>query len=157
MENEDYMKEVIKSEGFEVEPYTDSKGNITGGVGHLFTKEDYTEFDPDWTEGEKQSFWLDKFDKDWATALAQATKDSQDFEVPLSGKGLLAIAELNFNMGDYGFGPKTWPKFFNAMSKGDTEEAATQLMKNSRGGPSQWSQDVGPTRSKRLVETIRSS
>lgn len=154
---EDYIKDVIQSEGLELEPYTDSKGNITGGVGHLFTKDDYSEFDPDWDQDQKMAFWMDKFDKDWAKALAQATKDSQDFEVPLSSKGLLAMAELNFNMGDKGFGPDTWPKFFKAMSQGDREEAARQLELNSKGGPSQWSKDVGPHRTKRIVETVRNS
>lgn len=157
MDNEDYMKEVIQSEGFEVEPYTDSKGNITGGIGHLFTKEDYSQFDPEWSEEKKTSFWLEKFDSDWAEAMAQATKEVQDFEVPPSPKALLALTELKFNMGDSGFSKGKWPKFYKAIGQGNSEEAARQLMQNSKGGPSQWSKDVGPNRSSRIAEIIRSS
>lgn len=149
------LKELIHSEGFEVNPYTDTKGNITGGVGHLFTKNDYKEFNPNWTIAEKEGFWMKILEQDYAIAWDSAVEDASKFAKFPSDTVLKVMAELKFNMGIYKFSKRYWPKMYAALNNEDYKEAAKELLTNRSGGPSAWALDVKENRANRIADTLR--
>jgi len=153
----EHLKRLILHEGFDLDPYPDTDGNITGGVGHLFTKDDYSEFNPGWSDKEKESYWIKKLDEDYTRHLSSAVKETSDFEVPLSSEALKVVTELKFNMGVQGFSKETWPKAFKALSQGDYEEASRQLLTNGKGGPSKWLLDVKEERANSIADALRNA
>lgn len=156
MIDKETLERLIRHEGLRLDPYTDTKGNITGGVGHLFTEEDYTEFNPKWSNAEKRAHWVRKLSQDYKKAHQSALEDSKLFDVKISAEGLRVLTELKFNMGVNGFSKAKWPKLYAALNRGDYKEASRQLLVNSKGNPSQWALDVKSTRANEMANALRS-
>jgi GH24 family phage-related lysozyme (muramidase) len=151
------LQRYLDNEGWRIDPYVDSKGYVTGGIGHLFTEEDFKNWDTSWSEDEKIAYWTKAFEADTRSAKLQAIKDSKKFKVTPSDKQIEVMAELKFNMGGTKFNATKWPSFYEAMSTGDVNAAADELLLNSDGsGPSKWLKDVG-SRATNIAEELRKS
>lgn len=107
---------IIKHEGFELEPYEDSAGNWTVGVGHLLT------------DGEP----IEKITKEKAYELLR--KDLQKVEnainkyfkeFPLTQNQFDALCSLYFNIG---VGKITSSSVFRFWQKGRIEDAAEAFL-----------------------------
>lgn len=150
------LKKIVEHEGFRLDPYTDTQGYITGGVGHKFTKEDFDNFDPNWGREEKMQYWKDKFEEDYARANRQAIALATKYDIPLNDKTLYVLSDMAFNLG--GKGLSGFKNFLTDLGKGDIE-GAIQEMKYTRKGsgkPSKWYKQV-PNRVESLAEILRSS
>jgi GH24 family phage-related lysozyme (muramidase) len=116
---------IMRHEGFKLEPYKDSKGLWTVGVGHLI--------------GDGKSLpaeWNRKFTKEEVVALFN--KDFEEHKkaaekIPafrmLNESGQSALIDLTFNMGPSWY--KKWPTLMKQLESGDMEAAA----KNLEGSP----------------------
>ena len=78
------VRKIVEHEGFRLDPYTDTEGYITGGVGHKFTKEDFANFNTKWTREEKMAYWEKKFEEDYARAQSQAERLANQYGIKLS-------------------------------------------------------------------------
>lgn len=125
------MDMIKRHEGFKLNPYKDTKGLWTVGVGHLI--------------GDGKSLpdsWNRKFSEDEVNNLfAQDYKEHKEGakKTPgfgqLNDKGQAALTDLAFNMGPSWY--KGWPNFTKALGAGDTNAAAGEL-ENSK-----WYKQVG--------------
>jgi len=135
------------NEGFRNEPYKDSRGFWTVGIGHLITTE--KELPEKWknvklTDDEVK----DLFKKDYDKHLEEAKK------LPMYNKlnedGRLALLDLTFNMGTTKFNEDKWPKFFSALENEDVDMAASEL-ENSK-----WFDQV-KDRAPRVIDLIKNT
>lgn len=116
-------KEMIKQhEGVRYEPYKDSLGLWTVGVGHLIG--DGRSLPPQYNRRFSEEEVMSLFDKDYEKHKQQARQNVPGFE-KYDSMGQAAFIDLTFNMGP------GWPKKFVNTSKkieaGDTEGAARGL------------------------------
>ena len=155
-ENEWAVKKIIEHEGFRVEPYTDTRGFITGGIGHKFTKEDFQNFDTKWSREKKVKYWEDRFNEDLAKAERNAIALSNKYNIPLSEKNLYVLTDMSFNLGNEGVGK--FKNFLKNLGAGKTEDAILEMKQVSKDDPtpSKWYKQV-PNRVDSLVEILRSS
>jgi GH24 family phage-related lysozyme (muramidase) len=145
MSDEDVKAMVADHEGTRYEPYKDSVGLWTIGVGHLIG--DGKTLPPEYNRKFSHEEVMELFDKDYEKHKKQAQSN-----VPGFGKfdslGQAALIDLTFNMGP------GWPrKFKNTSAKlgaGDTEGAAEGLTN------SKWYGQVG-RRAPKIVGMIRDS
>jgi lysozyme len=121
--------------------YLDSEGLLTGGIGHLMTKEEQAQY-PEGTKipEEVVQAW---FEED----LAEAEKDAEillkGVDVPDEVKSI--ITNMAFNLGRTRL--SKFKKMFSAIEVGDYETAAKE-MEDSR-----WFNQVGG-RARRLVSRM---
>jgi GH24 family phage-related lysozyme (muramidase) len=145
MSEQDIKAMVIDHEGIRYEPYKDSVGLWTVGVGHLIG--DGKTLPPEYNRKFSHEEVMSMFEKDYEKHKKQAQSN-----VPGFGKfdslGQAALIDLTFNMGP------GWPrKFKNTSAKlgaGDTEGAAEGLTN------SKWYGQVG-RRAPKIVGMIRES
>lgn len=135
----------MKHEGVRLEPYKDSLGLWTVGVGHLIGNG--KTLPPEWNRKFSQEEIMALYDKDY-----EEHKKAAQSNVPGFGKfdslGQAALVDLTFNMGP------NWSKKFPNTSKklgmGDAEGAAAGLMDSAWFGQVK---SRGPT----IVEMVRNS
>ena len=152
-----FLKNMIAtSEGNIAYPYKDSKGLWTIGIGHLIQPgggktlpEKYAEWSKNGKVGAKGNNTkpamtpeeVNKlFEEDLNTHMKIAEKFPNFDKFNESGQA--ALIDLAFNI------PETtdrrkWPSFLAALDKMDVKEAVKHLLSNGKGGPSQYSKDVG--------------
>ena len=132
------------NEGFKNEPYRDSRGFWTIGIGHLITtKKDLPE---EWKNAKLTDDAVKElFKEDYNKHLNEAKK--LPMYEKLSEEGKLALLDLTFNMGTK-FNEVKWPKFFSALENKDLETAAKEL-ENSK-----WFNQVG-NRGPRVIDLIQ--
>ena len=135
------------NEGFRNEPYKDSRGFWTIGIGHLITRDSKL---PDKWKGVKltDEQVTDLFKKDYDKHLEEAKKFSVYNK--LNEEGRLALLDLTFNMGTSKFNESKWPNFFKALESEDLDTAAAEL-KNSR-----WFNQV-KSRAPRVISLIKNA
>jgi lysozyme len=136
---------IMKHEGVRYEPYKDSIGLWTVGVGHLIG--DGKSLPASYRRKFSHDEVMAMFDKDFDKHKKQAESNVPGFS-KFDSMGQAALIDLTFNMGP------GWPKKFKNTSKklgeGDTEGAAAGLEQ------SKWYQQVksrGPT----IVNMVRNS
>lgn len=133
------------NEGFRNEPYKDSRGFWTIGIGHLITTK--KDLPKEWknaklTDDEVKAL----FKEDYNKHLNEAKK--LPMYEKLNEEGKLALLDLTFNMGTNKFNETKWPKFFSALESEDLDTAAQEL-ENSK-----WFNQVG-NRGPRVIDLIQ--
>ena len=129
------------AEGLRLTAYKDSMGYWTVGYGHLLGNlKDWSGYTI--TEADANAFLLR--DIDTARGAAQGLPEWPDLDTACRQN---AVIELVFNMG-----LGTWVKFVHTrecIEEQDWEGAATNLL------DSEWADQVGPVRSKRLASYLQ--
>jgi GH24 family phage-related lysozyme (muramidase) len=145
MSEDDIKKMIIDHEGKRYEPYKDSLGLWTVGVGHLIG--DGKTLPPEWNRKFSEEEVMAMFEKDYAKHKKQAESNVPGFS-KFDSMGQAALVDLTFNMGP------GWPKKFkNTSAKlgaGDTEGAAEGLTNSA------WYGQVG-RRAPKIVGMVRNS
>jgi GH24 family phage-related lysozyme (muramidase) len=145
MSEKDIKDMIIKHEGIRYEPYKDSLGLWTVGVGHLIG--DGRSLPPEYNRKFSHEEVMAMFDKDYDKHRKQAESNVPGFS-KFDSMGQGALTDLTFNMGP-GW-PKKFPNTSKKLAAGDTEGAAAGLT------DSLWYQQVksrGPT----IVDMVRNS
>jgi len=145
---DDTVKDFLElNEGNENEPYKDSEGNWTVGIGHYIGKTLPDRFKNDdgnpriLSDEEVQTL----FEKDYKEHKEDAS--SLPMYNSLDNKGKQALIDLTFNMGSEVFNENKWPKFFDALGNKDLKTASKEL-KNSK-----WYNQVN-VRAPRVIKLI---
>lgn len=148
-EFDDTVKAFLElNEGNKNEPYKDSRGNWTVGIGHYIGKtlpERFKNADGTpkiLTDTQVQML----FEKDYKEHKEDASKLPMYNQ--LDNKGKQALIDLTFNMGNEVFNENEWPKFFAALENKDLKTAAKEL-KNSK-----WYNQVAD-RAPRVINLIK--
>ena len=138
---EEVKERIKKHEGFVNKIYLDSLGKATIGYGHLITPNDNFE------EGVEYSKELldEVFNRDFLIAKRDADELLQDISIVENAHGI--IIEMVFQLGKTGV--SKFKKMFTALSVGDYNEAANQML------DSQWRKQT-PKRCEELAEQMRS-
>lgn len=150
------MEEILKDEGFRLNPYKDSRGYVTGGIGHLFTKEDFQNWNPAWSVEEKVDYWTEKFKQDYSSAQRVAERMMKAKGIKDQGEVKDVITNMAYNMGERKL--SGFKNFLTALS-GDEPDIfrAIYEMKHSKDGKaSPWYEQV-PERVDKLAERLRGS
>ena len=142
MGEDDIKKMIIGHEGMRLEPYQDTKGLWTVGVGHLIGKS----LPPEWNKTFTTEQMERLFDQEYAHHRSKA-EGIPGFN-KLDSKGQGALTDLTFNMGPSWY--KKFPRFTAALEKGDMEGAASRLENSA------WYGQVG-ARAPKIVDMVRNS
>jgi len=136
-------KSMIKRhEGVRNQPYKDSLGLWTVGVGHLIG--DGKSLPAEWNRTFSDKEVDDLFSQDYNKHM-KAAEQIPGYE-KLNDKGKAALIDLTFNMGPTWY--KKWPSFTKSLASGDVEGAAKNLE------TSKWYTQVGK-RAPEIVAMIR--
>jgi lysozyme len=129
--DEDVKKMIMQHEGVRYEPYQDSLGKWTVGVGHLIGDGTTlpSEMNRSFSKEEVQSM----FEQDYYEHKAAAERMPGYENFNSSGKA--ALIDLAFNMGPNWY--KQWPKFSDAAKTGNAQLAAESLQDSA------WYKQVG--------------
>ena len=110
------VQERIRShEGFELEPYVDSLGFLTGGVGHKIL--------PSEEVPTTEAGWLKLYDQDFEKAVAAANEITPDHIHP-TAFGI--CVEMIFQLGKQGC--MNFARMHKAIAKQDYQEMANQML-----------------------------
>ena len=110
------VKERVRShEGFELKPYVDTLGFLTGGVGHKILPSEEV---PTTEEG-----WLKLYDQDFDKAVAAADEITPDDIHPIA---FGIITEMIFQLGKQGC--MNFKKMHKALAEKDHVEASMQML-----------------------------
>jgi len=140
---DDIKAMIIEHEGIRYEPYKDSLGLWTIGVGHLIGDGKSLPDNMNRTFSEKEV--MDMFEEDYAHHKKIASRTPGYNEANYAGKA--AMIDLGFNMGQWW--PK-WPNTSKALKEGDFTSAARGLE------DSKWYRQVG-RRAPKIVALIESA
>lgn len=133
---------IIGNEGIRYEPYEDTLGNWTVGVGHLIGKDLPSNMNRRFSHQEI----MDLFDNDFIHHKTAAER-IPGFD-KMDGLGQTALTDLTFNMGPSWI--NSWPNLANQLGEGDIPSAADNL-RNSR-----WYDQVG-NRGPRVTNMLEDS
>ena len=165
---EDWKKaKIIEDEGFRLNPYKDTRGFITGGIGHKFTKEDFKNWNPNWSEEEKYAYWMKRFKEDYSLASRAAIKTMIKYNIEPNEKTQYVLTNMIFNMGvtnvaggvkKDGTVVRGFKNFLADLSKGDIEGAIIEMKRRNKNSaePSAWYTQV-PNRVEGLIKILRSA
>jgi len=145
MSEQDIKDMIIAHEGIRYEPYKDSVGLWTVGVGHLIG--DGRSLPPEYNRKFSHEEVMAMFDKDYEKHKKQAQSNVPSFS-KYDSMGQAAFIDLTFNMGP-GW-PKKFPNTIKAVAAGDTEKAARGLE------DSLWYQQV-KSRGPKIVSMVENS
>lgn len=148
------QKKIIEHEGFRLNPYKDTQGYVTGGIGHKFTKEDFQSWDPSWSEEEKREYWLKKFKEDYARASRIAIAMSTKYDIDPREDYMYVLTDMAFNLGPTGL--SKFKNFLTDLSNDNVEGAIAEMKRTSKfkAEPSKWYKQV-PKRVDALVDILR--
>jgi lysozyme len=133
---------IIGNEGIRYEPYEDTLGNWTVGVGHLIGKDLPSNMNRRFSHQEI----MDLFDNDFIHHKTAAER-IPGFD-KMDGLGQTALTDLTFNMGPSWI--NSWPNLTNQLGEGDIP-SATDNLRNSR-----WYDQVG-NRGPRVTNMLEDS
>lgn len=122
---QDIKARIKKSEGLILHPYTDSRGNMTIGYGHLMVGDDFTRYPMGQDISKEEAEAL--FESDFAKHYKQATMfpNFSSFSDGVQN----ALIDMTYNMG--GGWWNNWPMFVNELASGDFETAAKNIMESN--------------------------
>lgn len=132
---------IVQHEGIRYEPYKDSKGKWTVGVGHLIG--DGNTLPPEWNRKFSHQEVMALFEQDYRKHRS-AAESIPGFE-KFNAVGQAALTDLTFNMGP-GWVSK-FPNTAKSIAAGDSQGAADGLTK------SEWYKQVG-NRAPKIVSMI---
>lgn len=156
--DDNFLQDLKNHEGYSVEPYKDTNGYLTGGIGHLMTERDAQAFNYEWSSAEKSEYWRDRFKEDVAAAANDVNELTKDWKVKPTKEQVEVLVDMRFNLGLEGL--KGFTGFLGALSKGDKDTAADEMI------DSQWHRDfvgwskkgdIGTLRSRKLEHKMRNS
>jgi len=120
--------------------YKDSKGFMTGGIGHLLTDEEKEQYP-------KGTAIPDAVVKQWfKTDMAEADKELtsilEDKQVHVPDEVFSILLNMAFNLGKEGL--LEFEDMWAAVEIGDWETVSKEMLVNAKGSaPSKWLKDVG--------------
>lgn len=132
---------IMKHEGYRTEPYKDTEGYLTGGTGHKMTAEDMRNFDTNWSDDEKNNYWADRFEEDYAKASTGAVRLMAKNGIKDNPIVEGVLVNMIFNMGENGV--SKFKNFLTALSNEQPDEAVKEMKTSSSGGKSKWYRQVG--------------
>jgi len=144
MSEEDIKQMIIAHEGKRYEPYKDSLGLWTVGIGHLIG--DGKTLPPEWDRKFSEEEIMKLFDEDYKHHRLAAQRIPGFDKIGTLGQG--ALTDLTFNMGPSWI--EKWPKLKEQLASLDLEGAASNLES------SKWYAQVksrGPT----IVDLVKNS
>jgi GH24 family phage-related lysozyme (muramidase) len=144
MSEDDIKKMIIAHEGKRYEPYKDSLGLWTVGVGHLIG--DGKSLPPEWNRKLSEEEVMKLFEDDYAHHRLAAQSIPGFGKLGTSGQG--ALTDLTFNMGPSWI--QKWPKLKKQLTDLDVESAASNLE------GSKWFGQV-KSRGPEIVDMLRNS
>lgn len=157
------LNQLVEHEGYRINPYVDTEGYTTGGIGHKFTEEDYLQWDPQWSDKEKEKFWTEKFHQDYQKASRQSVALMLEHGITPGKKERALLTDMVFNLGYEG--AKKFDKMLKALSdvkkdKKDKEKHKAKAIKEMKrneadDGPSKWYTQV-PERVDALAAIVES-
>ena len=128
----DWLMGMIKNhEGMKLEPYKDSLGKWTVGVGHLIG--DGSTLPDAWNKKFSESEVMDLFKKDFDVHQAAASLIPGFSKLGEKAQG--ALTDMTFNMGPSWY--KSWPNLMKSLGGGDIDGAVANL------ASSKWASQVG--------------
>ena len=150
------IPKIVEHEGFRLEPYTDTEGFITGGIGHKFTRYDFDNFSKKWSREKKMTYWQQRFEEDLDRAEATALSLIRQYEIEQTDAILYVLTDMAFILGARGLGK--FRNFLNDLRRGDIEGAIQEMKYKSKGSEerSKWYRQV-PRRVNSLIQILRSS
>jgi GH24 family phage-related lysozyme (muramidase) len=153
--DQDWMvKKIIEHEGYRLDPYTDTTGHITGGIGHKFTEEDFQNFNTSWSDEEKAEYWKEKFREDFAKASRHAVAIANQHDINLNDEKMYVLTDMVFNLGPTGV--KGFKNFLADLSQDNIDGAIQEMKYTSKESDthSKWYKQV-PNRVDSLAEILR--
>ena len=135
-------------EGYRRDPYKDTVGKLTGGTGHLMTKKDIEDFQYEWINEWKDSYWAEHFRDDVLSATADVVALVQEFNTQPNNLQKEVLINMRFNLGDAGL--RKFKGMLGALSDGDVSKAADEMI------DSKWHRDFVKWSRKGDVPTLRS-
>lgn len=145
---EEFLKDLMKSEGFRVDPYQDTAGKMTGGIGHLWTDDDTKNFRHEWTTQEKTDYWKEAFKRDIASAVNDVNELTKGWTTKPNKAQSEVLIDMRFNLGLEGL--KKFENFLTALEAGDSDTAADEML------DSKWHKDFIKWNSGKDTSTLRS-
>ena len=131
------VQERIRShEGFELKPYVDTLGYLTGGVGHKIL--------PSEEVPKTEAGWLKLYDQDFEKAVTAADEITPDHIHPIA---FGICVEMIFQLGKQGC--MNFKKMHESIAKQDYQEMANQML------DSKWNKQT-KARCESLAELARS-
>ena len=128
----DWLMGMIKNhEGMSLEPYKDSLGKWTVGIGHLIG--DGSSLPDAWNKKFSESEVMDLFKKDFDVHQAAASLIPGFSKLGEKAQG--ALTDMTFNMGPSWY--NKWPNLMESLGKGDISGAVANL------ASSKWATQVG--------------
>lgn len=110
---------IIQNEGIRYDPYLDTEGNWTVGVGHNLGKQLSPEMNRTFTHQEV----MELFEQDYREHRIAAERIPGFNSMDSSGQ--MALTDMTFNMGPSWI--REWPELQNQLAMGDTTSAANNL------------------------------
>lgn len=107
------------SEGVKLEPYKDTHGYWTIGVGHYLGK--HLTIEAPLTQSEVEHL----FRRDYYKHLDEAREIFPKFD-SLNDEGKIALVDMTFNMGRSKFNKNKWPNFFGHIEAGRFKQASVE-------------------------------
>lgn len=160
------MRKILEHEGFRLNPYKDTEGHITGGIGHKFTREDFQNFRPEWPTEKKYEYWMERFKEDYARASRAAIKIMLKHGIEPNETIQYVLTDMVFNMGPLAVGGginrkgenvKGFKNFLADLREGNIEGAILEMKRKNKKSeePSKWYSQV-PNRVESLIKILRS-
>ena len=144
----DLITQIMRDEGFRLDPYLCPAGHWTGGVGHKMTKKDWKEFNPKWMKDKKITFWTGKFTQDLDEAIRDVIQLASAKNITLNPVQMNVLVNMRFNLGLSGL--KKFKKMLEALSNGDISTAAAEMI------DSKWHRDFVKWNDNQDTEELRS-
>lgn len=149
------MRKILEHEGYRANPYKDTRKKLTGGIGHLMTKEDFKNFDYDWDDKKKSEYWMSRFKEDYGRSSRAAIALMNKYEIEPNEVHQFVLTDMAFNLGPNGLA--SFKNFLQDLGSGNTEGAILEMKRVSKysSEPSDWYKQV-PERVESLIALLRS-
>lgn len=144
-------EDIRKEEGYSINPYIDSLGNLTGGVGHKFTERDYKRWEDSWDDKRKKEYWAQRFKEDVSRSEKHALKVIEKYNISPDPIIKEVLIHMVFNLGEGGI--LKFPKFLKALKDKDIDKAILEMKTSKDGKKSKWYVQV-PNRVDRLANRL---
>lgn len=156
--DDNFLQDLKDHEGYSVEPYKDTNGYLTGGIGHLMTERDAKAFKYEWSSVKKSEYWRDRFKEDVAAAANDVNGMTKDWALKPTKAQMEVLVDMRFNLGLEGLNKFTG--FLKALKAGDKDTAADEMIDSKwHRDFVKWSSkgDIGTLRSRKLENKMRNS
>ena len=153
-----FLLELKQHEGYRRNPYRDTKGKWTGGYGHLMLLKDHDDFNENWSDDWKDSYWAEHFLNDVISATEDIVALVQELDTRPTASCQEVLINMRFNLGDAGL--RKFKGMLGALSDGNVSKAADEMIDSKwHRDFVKWSRlgDVPTLRSRELETKMRNS